>query len=282
MRRHRFLSAGNTRLLILSLVATAILSLLPLSSHATVDWNDGFEYTSNTALRAAWSSSCTATQHTGIMEPSTARAHSGSRSLKLTYVGDLSATSFTCFMERFFPVTDTLYTRIYIFLDNFVASNINTKMFTHSKAKSYPTFWWSLVGSSNTHRVSIEGTTLGTGSNIHGGNLPSGRWVCVETRVTLNTPGVANGIVQSWVDGTQQINRTNLMLRNATATVINGTNTNGPTSSMQYSRFYRQHGRGVIYFDEYAVSRNARIGCSGSTPAGDTTAPQNPTGITAR
>ena len=228
MRRHRFLSAGNTRVLIISLVATAILSLLPLSSHATVDWNDGFEYTSNTALKAVWTSSCTTTQHTGIMEPSTARAHSGSRSLKLTYIGDNPVQ--TCFMERFFPVTDTLYTRIYMFLDNFRASNINTKVFSHSKAKNYPNFWWSLVGSSNTHRVSIEGTTLGTGSNIHGGNLPSGRWVCVETRVTLNTPGVANGIVQSWVDGTPQINRTNLLLRNATEVVINGTPPNANTN----------------------------------------------------
>ena len=277
MRRHRFLSAGNTRVLIISLVATAILSLLPLSSHATVDWNDGFEYTSNTALKAVWTSSCTTTQHTGIMEPSTARKYSGSSSLKLTYIGDNPVQ--TCFMDRFFPITDTLYTRIYMFLENFTASNVNTKIYSHSKQKNYPAFWWSMVGSSNTHRISIEGTNMGSGSNIPSGTIPSGRWVCVETRVTMNTPGVANGIVQSWVDGTQRINRTDLLLRYATTTVINGTNTNGPTSSMQHTRFYRQNGRGVVYYDDFAVSRNARIGCSGSTPAGDSTAPQPPTGV---
>ena len=274
--------AGNTRGLILSLVATAILSLLPLSSHATVDWNDGFEYTSTTTLKAVWSSSCTATQHTGIMEPSTARAYSGSRSLKLTYIGDNPVQ--TCFMDRFYPAsTETMYTRIYMFLDNFRPSNINTKLYNHSNTENigrYPVFWWSLVGTSNTHRMGVEGSAV---TNLPAGTFPSGRWVCMETRVTLNTPGVANGIIQSWIDGVPRLNSTNLLLRNATEVVINGTppnvNTNGPSNRMRYTRIYRQSGLGVIYFDDYAVSRNARIGCSGSTPAGDTTAPQPPVGV---
>ena len=44
MRIQRSMSAGNKGALLLSLVGTAILSLLPISAHATVDWNEGFEY----------------------------------------------------------------------------------------------------------------------------------------------------------------------------------------------------------------------------------------------
>ena len=260
--------AGSTRVLMLALVATAILSLIPLSSHATVDWNDGFEYTSNTALKAVWFSSCTATQHTGIMEPSTARAHSGSRSLKLTYIGALVATSFTCFMDRYYPTTGTLYTRVYVFLDGFRAHDVGSKMIFQGEIK-YPNFWTLFTHSTNNFLMAIQGgVTGGPAANITAGTIPSGRWVCMEQRITMNTPGVANGIFQSWVDGVQRHNRTDLTMQSSTA-----------NTKMKFTRLYRQHGSGTIYFDDYAVSRDARIGCSGSTPAGDSTAPQPPTGV---
>jgi hypothetical protein len=266
MRRHRFLSAGNTRGLLLSLVATAILSLLPLSSHATVDWNDGFEYTSNTALKAVWFSSCTAALHTGIMETSTARKYSGSRSLKLTYIGPNPPK--TCFMDRYYPVTGTIYTRIYAFLDGFRAVDVGSKMFFYGENK-YPNFWTHFTHSTNDFQMTIQGGVVGgPAANITAGTIPSGRWVCIEQRITMNTPGVSNGIFQSWVDGVQRHNRTNLLMQSSTA-----------NTKMKFTRLYRQHGYGAIYFDDYAVSRNARIGCSGSTPSSDTTAPETPTGI---
>jgi hypothetical protein len=266
MRLHRFLLVGNTRGLILSLVATAILSLLPLSSHATVDWNDGFEYTSNTALKSVWFSSCTATQHTGIMETSTARVHSGSRSLKLTYIGQNPPQ--TCFMDRYYPVTGTIYSRLYVFLDGFRAVDAGSKMFFYGENK-YPNFWTYFFGSTNTFTMNLQGAVLtGPSANLKSGTIPTGRWVCIEQRITMNTPGVANGIYQSWVDGVQRHNHTNLLMQNASA-----------NTKMKFTRLYRQHGFGAIYLDDYAVSRNARIGCSGSTPSSDTTAPETPTGI---
>ena len=266
MRRHRFLSAGNTRGLVLSLVATAILSLLPLSSHATVDWNDGFEYTSNTALKAAWFSSCTAALHTGIMETSTARAYRGSRSLKLTYIG-LNPPQ-TCFMDRSHPTTGTIYTRIYVFLDGFRGADVGSKMFFYGENK-YPNFWTEFIGSANTFMLQMQGAVLtGASSQPKSGTIPTGRWVCIEQRLTMNTPGVANGIYQTWVDGAQRHNLTNLLIQNASS-----------DTKLKFTRLYRQHGFGAIYLDDYAISRDARIGCSGSTPAGDTSAPQPPTGV---
>ena len=263
-----------------------VLLYVSTTAHAaTPFFDENFEYADNTAWLSSgnWgASSCTAAQHTGIMEISSQRSFSGSKSLKMTYVGDLGATAFTCFIDRFFPASDTVYTRIYLFLDGFTASNINTKMYTQSHDKHYPRFWWSLHQSSNIMRVAIEGTTLGANANLPGGAFPSGRWACLETRVTLNTPGMADGIVQAWVDGVQRIDRTDLMMRNATEVLINGTlpnaNYNGPSSRMQYTRMYRQHGNGVIYFDELAVG-NTRIGCLGAQT--DATPPAPPSNFAA-
>ena len=266
MRRHRFLMAGSTRVLMLALVATAILSLIPLSSHATVDWNDGFEYTSNTALKAAWFSSCTAALHTGIMETSTARAYKGSRSLKLTYIG-LNPPQ-TCFMDRSYPTTGTGYTRIYVFLDGFRGADVGSKMFFYGE-NIYPNFWTEFIGSANTFMLQMQGSVLtGSASQPKSGTIPTGRWVCIEQRIAMNTPGVANGIYQTWVDGVQRHNLTNLLIQNASS-----------NTKMKFTRLYRQHGFGAIYLDDYAISRDARIGCSGSTPASDTAAPQPPTGV---
>jgi hypothetical protein len=99
----------------------------------------------------------------------------------------------------------------------------------------------------------------------------------METRVTLNTPGVADGIIQLWIDGAARINRNDIKMRNETEVLINGTppnaNYNGPSARMQYVRYYRQHGVGAIYFDRFAAS-NSRIGCLGT--ATDTKPPAAP------
>ena len=264
-----------------------VLLCVSTTAHAAVDFDEGFEYVDNAAwLKSGnWgASSCTAAQHTDIMEISSTRAFSGSKSLKMTYVGNLGATAFTCFIDRFFGgLHETTYQRVYLFLDNFTASNINTKLFTQgSHTKHYPNFWWGMFTSANTIRVSMEGTTLGSAANINGGNMPSGRWVCMETHVTLNTPGAADGIIQLWIDGEARINRNDIKMRNATEVLINGTlpnaNFNGPSARMQYVRYYRQHGVGTIYFDRFAAS-NSRIGCLGT--ATDTKPPAAPSNFVA-
>jgi len=268
MRLHRSRSARGTWALILSLVVTAILSFLPTSSHAAVDWNEGFEYADNTALKATWSSSCTSAQHASVMEISTARRFSGSKSLKLTYIG--ANPALTCFIDRYFPVTETLYTRVYVYLDGFSGNDTGSKMFFVGQGNLYPNFWTLFIHSTNTLSIILQGAVItGSASLLQSGTIPSGRWVCLEERYTMNTPGVANGIVQTWVDGVQHHNRTDLLLRSSSS-----------STKMSYTRLYRQHGLGTIYFDDYAVSRSGRIGCSGSAPASDTTAPQTPAGVT--
>ena len=52
MSLHKSLSAGNKRILILTLVATTVLSLMPNSSHAAVDWTEKLEYSNDDELGA--------------------------------------------------------------------------------------------------------------------------------------------------------------------------------------------------------------------------------------
>ena len=44
---------------------------------------------------------------------------------------------------------------------------------------------------------SEHGTSIGRGA----WSWPTGRWSCIEQRVTLNTPGTQDGSVQVWLDG---------------------------------------------------------------------------------
>ena len=258
-----------------------VLLCVSTTAHAAVDWDESWEYANNQAwIDSPWTNfACTATSMAGIAEISSERAFSGTKSLKMTYIGHTPPT--TCWMDRFFTAkTDVLYTRIYMFLDNFTGDPTSTKIWSHSDVHSYPAWWWRIFGSNNSHAVSIEGTNLGAGSNITSATIPSGQWVCVETEVRMNTPGVADGIIRSWVNGAQRINRTDLLMRFANNVVVNGTapneNINSPSSGMLYTRMYRQWGTGVIYFDRYAISRDARIGCLGAAPASVDTKPPAP------
>ncbi|MEK7784691.1 MAG: hypothetical protein AAB658_04575, partial [Chloroflexota bacterium] len=130
-----------------SLVAAAALALFPFSSYATVDWNEGFEYADNTAFDALWSASCWTNPAL-----STERASSGLKSIKLTYRGAVGVDPGAggCYMDRSLSgVSDTLYTRIYIYLDNFTPNSVGTKMMKNYQNGSYPNFWWEMLGASN-------------------------------------------------------------------------------------------------------------------------------------
>ena len=280
MRLHQSPPAGNKRALILSLVATAILSLVPISSHATVDWNDSFEYANDTALGAVWNFSCL-----GNPGVSTLRPFSGTKSLRLVYTGHvgLDPGAGGCFIDRYLPTkSTTLYSRFHIYLENFtVDSRVGTKMTLHGEACCYPSFWWEMLFGTTGLVLATQGIILDNGTqdtkNTVGGTIPQNQWACIETRLTMSSPGVDNGIIQAWINGAQVMNVSNARMRAATLN-----QRNSPTAQFQFVRLYTQHGRGVLYYDDYAVSRDARIGCSGSAPASDTAPPAIPSGVLAR
>ena len=286
MRTPRAKFAGKKRAYLLSLVVTAVSSLLPISSHATVDWVDGFEYPDSAAMITTgggpWVSSCPPNQsNPGV---STTRAFSGSKSLQETFRGHAGVDPGAggCYMDRNLnAASDTLYSRFYMYMDNFTVDATSTKMTLQGEDCCYPSFWWVMMFGSPTLSVAVQGIILDNGTldthTVSGGAIPQNQWVCIETRLTMSSPGVDNGIIQAWINGAQVINVTNQRMRAATLN-----QKNSPSATFKFVRLYTQNGVGHIYYDNYAVSRDARIGCSGAVPTSDTTPPSAPTGLVFR
>jgi hypothetical protein len=256
---------------------------VPSPAHATIDWNDGFEYADDAAMRAVWNSSQPTCDYGGPT-PSSDRFFSGSKSAKLIYRGHVGTDPGAggCYIDRYFPGPGTtLYTRFMMYMENFIYDQtVGTKIILQGEDCCYPSFWWGMPNGTNSLYVAIQGVILDNGTSdaqsVVGGSIPQNQWNCIETRLTMSTPGVDDGIVQAWINGTQIMNKTNQRMRAATLN-----QSNSPNAQFRFVRLYTQHGRGLIYYDDVAVSRDARIGC-GSTPPPpiDTQAPNPVTGFT--
>ena len=297
MKIHRLMSAGSITILVLS---SAVFCLFPISSYATVDWQEGFEYTSKSAQNTVWASSCA--NSPDYLFSSTERPHIGARSLKMEYTGNVGITSGfrSCFMDRnLVGRSTTLYTRIFIYMTgsggrtDFIGGTAATKIYSTAArssvtgANTYPGFWWLGALFSNVgHALTLEGVpnsaqptaTALQGKNITGGGFPQNQWVCMETRVSLGSPGQANGIIQTWINGQPRMNSQNERLLVQTQGQFGGRNS--PYSQFAYMRLYVQNGIGIIYVDDFAVSRDARIGCGSSVS--DPTPPNVPNGVVVR
>ncbi len=55
--------------------------------------------------------------------------------------------------------------------------------------------------------------TQAWGPDGRGGLIETGRWVCLETYVQMNTPGANDGVVRAWVDGVLSFEMTTLRFR---------------------------------------------------------------------
>ena len=209
-----------------------------MPAHATVDWNDGFEYANDAALGAVWSYSCLGNPGVSALRP-----FSGSKSLRLVYNGHVGIDPGAggCFIDRALnAVSDTFYFRIQAYLENFIPDHVSTKMIQVGQNGSYPNFWWSMLFSSYAFDIGFVSPDPPS-FNLFGSLIPQNQWVCLEGRITMNTPGVYNGIIQTWVNGSLVINRTDLMLRNAVLS-----QQTGPNSQLRFVKFYQPHDRGVL------------------------------------
>jgi hypothetical protein len=262
------------------------------AAQAAIDWEEGFEYANNAAMDAVWETSCPADDT--ILSPSTDRAHSGAKSLKMIYRGH-QATGTTpatpgyksCFKIRPLSAsTEVLFTRWWLFMETTFAidTQAGTKLTRHEKPSTYPGMWWLWKFGSSQLSVSIEGIKELDGSfgtDDFAGNIAitKGRWECIETEIRESTPGVRNGVVRQWINGNISLNKTDAAGRETSPFGPGGQN--GPTSALNRIKLYVQDGVGTLYVDDYAVDRTARIGCgSAPVPPVDTQAPTAPTGLT--
>jgi hypothetical protein len=84
----------------------------------------------------------------------------------------------------------------------------------------------------------------------------------------MNTPNVADGIEEIWINGVQTISYPRTFRDNTTA-----------TAALTQITVYRQGADYMNrYEDDYEVA-TTRVGCSGN-PSADTTPPVAPTGLT--
>jgi hypothetical protein len=189
----------------------------------------------------------------------TSQKVSGSGSMKYVYPSgqcnpDANAQA-NCggFIDQGFTATTTLYRRVYVRLSAgfIVTDDAYTKLFRSDTTDNLYSNWWTL-GCCNSRELNVgnQNVPLGdTTTEFTGFFLADTTWYCIETRETLSTPGVADGILTVWVDGTQVLNKTNIMYR-----------TSGNTFQFNNNRMYRQGGDGAIWFDRLAVG-DTRIGC---------------------
>ena len=178
--------------------------------------------------------------------------------------------------RNFSAPSETVFTRWYMYVENFTLDLTSTKVTRVEKQGVYPGVWWVFMFGNPHLAAAVEGTVddagrIGT-ETVYGGTIPQNQWVCVESQLTMSTPGVDDGIVRQWINGMQTLNKTNQRMRSAVKV-----GSNGPDGKFERIKIYIQDGVGIIYLDDYAVSLHARIGCSSSaSAASDTTRPNPP------
>ena len=202
----------------------------------------------------------------GAITVSSLQAVSGSRSLRAVFA-DASRVSGPT-LQRDIPAGTEVYTRFWILSTaGFTWGSPSTTLGVFGGGSTAPLI--SLVTSTAVAGApyftvqTAKEASYGTESLFQNQGTPStigSTWSCIETRYKYNTPGVANGILQLWVDESLKADYQNREFI--------GTSTSDPAPSnatVSYVRLYNDRGIGNLYIDDLAVS-NARIGCAGATP----------------
>ena len=116
---------GGVKYLLACLLA--VLLWVPTQSYAIIFYDESFEYANQAAMHAVWPPSLGCSRTGPIhMEASTARSHSGSKSLKFTYIGDASNQE-NCWMDKSYTTGTEIYVRWWLFLDGFTSQFPPTK-----------------------------------------------------------------------------------------------------------------------------------------------------------
>lgn len=192
--------------------------------------------------------------------------------------------------DRYVTASSEVWVRFLYRLDAFTIDDTQTKIFyiaSPNSATPYPNF--IVAHAFGDRRISLQGQVVaedcGTGGydtcnyfpNVGSVPIQNGTEYCVEAHVRYNTPGAADGQIELYVNGTQTLNYTGRTFRGSSASGPGGNSSN---AKIEFIREYVQHGQGTMWQDNLAVG-TTRIGCGGSVPKSDTTAPASPTGLKA-
>ena len=219
---------------------------------------------------------------------STEQAHSGARSLRADYTANCTVDGCGTFYDRLHTSTDEIWTRFYYRTANFTYDSVTTKWFYNADfhLPGYPNGVWGTKWGGR--QVHFEGQNVaevcpdGSGDGFNPCEYPANMasiqlnddtWYCIETHWKLNTPSIADGSLEAFVDGTQVIGYYGRLFRGSAP---DGPNGNSSLTTFRFVRIYAQFGRGIIYYDDFAAG-NTRIGCQGTssppTPTAQDAAP---------
>lgn len=232
-------------------------------------WSESFE---DTAL-PYWTQ--TPSGLNGAIVVSSTDKTDGVRSLKSTFADLTRATG--PYLDRATPTVSELYARFFVRASpGFTWGSPYTTIGSFGAGTTAPII--SLVnttaGTPYIQAQTVKEAGYGSESFIQNQGTAatiSSSWVCFETRVRYNTPGVANGIIQYWMDNVLKGDYQNReFLGSATSDLAPS------TAQQSYVRLYNDRGTGDLYVDQLQIS-NQRLGCTGSTPPASTTviAPTN-------
>lgn len=248
-------------------VLIVVLALIhPTSSQSAVYWEDGFE-AGNTGFSLA-----------GGMSYTTNPTHAGSQALDQNFC-NANLTQCGSYSQRSFPSSTDVYGRFYFRMQSgFQVSPVATKMFNYDTSQGglKHNFWLEMRYGGTNLAVAASGVPVNGAYDAK--SYPSSfsfsadQWYCVETHIKENTPNVANGLIELWVDGAQVLSAPNQMFMQSG---VNNTN-----QTLDFSTLYVQLGFGHLFYDDIAVG-NTRIGCSGSQSS-DITPPTAPIGLSIR
>jgi len=254
----------------------------PISSNATVFWEDGFEnqlYPNWVGGYGCITSSSPSGSACSYPQITTSLAIAGTHSLLSHYPGGGQQSG--TYMDRSIPETVNLWTRQYARWNNFVFGPENDKFFlTGGPESGVGVYWLHQNAGPELHAQVYHPTTVRCpdGSqdrtcnytpNIAHIALNDNKWHCIETHQNSGTANTANGLVELYIDGVLTTQYTNLLMK---------TTNQGITRISSYA----QYGQGDRYQDNWAVG-DSRIGCSGSPTASPTSTstppPASPTGL---
>lgn len=268
-----------TKTLVSLILSAAVLVIATKPSQATVFFNETFD-DGQAAIQSRWAASCPPFLSSGVFSLDSSQKVSGGFSMKEVVNGLTNRSpeyiGGTCFIDRSLPGIQTLYIRWYErTLSGFVYDPSNVKTINVGPCCSYPSWWWGHFNGGSSLDAQGQNINEGGGSplyveNISSTNTPPDRWVCIETQIKMNTPGIADGILRIWKDGTLHGEYLNRNFRAA-----------GNNSTFTLFRIYAQHGVGTRWFDDIAAA-DTRIGCSGTAPNPTPTAgtpPAAPNGL---
>lgn len=255
------------------------------SSHAAIFFDSDFELEGGNDWAAnGWNDFGLAPAPGTFMSMTNQQAFTGARSLSLAYDNINGSTQRPSIYRNIPAGTKHIFVRFAFRLDPAfqLSSNGGTKLIRWRATDGYPILW--INNKWNSYAFDMEGPYDRTGNWIlYCGRVPSRTsWDQVEIEYKLNDPGVSNGLLRMWVNGTLCVESLNHQFIGPTPTSVGLSGLSNPsTSTLLTTQVYLQSGNGKMFYDRLAIG-NTRIGPTKSTStSADSTAPASPQGLRA-